>query len=238
MKTIALYWGYLVGEEHLTEEQFANIDFGNPTIDTEFITFDPLASSFFHGRYFRVTEKRFAFPHRNLPAMRNETMLMYEETLIRIVNPPVDLETPVGIFQCIFKGKRSHIKKTIEFLTKKINLRFSPCDFNLEKFYKKLSKTRLQILPQSMTISDLTIDEALTGNLEVLISDHERFTKSLKLYKPKNHEIKIILKEVNLQIEIIVKANGTIIMESDIDKLNLLETLYDVALRSVYTGSL
>ncbi|MBN1329550.1 MAG: hypothetical protein JXA54_08765 [Candidatus Heimdallarchaeota archaeon] len=238
MKTIALYWGYIIGEEHLTEEQFASIDFGNPNIDGEFITFDPLASSFFQGKYYSLHEKKFSFPHRKLPAMRSETMIIYDETLIKIIDPPVDLNTPAGIFLCIFVGSTGYIKRAIDFLAKRINLRFSPCDFDLEQFYNKLSKTRLQIIPKSITISDLEIDKSLKGNLEVFFSRDDIFRDSLKLYKPKNCQIKLTLKEVNLQIELTISIEGTIKFESDIVNLNLLETLYEVASRSVFTGSI
>ncbi len=238
LKTIALYWGYLVGEEHLTEEQFASIDFGNPSIDTEFITFDPLASSFFQGKYYTMHERKFAIPHRTLPSMRSETMIVYEDTSIKIIDPPIDLETPVGIFLCFFIGRETHIKKAKDFLGKRINLRFSPCDFNLLEFYTRLAKTRLKILPRSLTISDLSIDQNLTGNLEVLISDNSLFLENLKMYKAKNHKISLTLREVNFQFDIDILASGTIIFDQDIINLNLLETIYDVASRSVYTGSI
>jgi len=162
LNTIALYWGYLVGEEHLTDEQFASIDFGNPSIDTEFITFDPLASSFFQGKYYTMQERKFAFPHRTLPSMRSETMIVYDDTSIKIIDPPIDLETPVGIFLCFYIGRKAHIKKAMDFLGKRINLRFSPCDFDLLELYTRLSKTRLKIIPRSLTLSDLSIDENLT----------------------------------------------------------------------------
>ncbi|HUT81551.1 MAG TPA: hypothetical protein VMZ29_10150 [Candidatus Bathyarchaeia archaeon] len=238
MKTIALYWGYIIGEEHLTEEQFASIDFGNPNIDTEFITFDPLASSFFQGKYYSMHEKRFAFPHRKLPAMRSETMIIYEETSIKIIDPPVDLNTPAGIFLCIFTGSSGYIKRAIDYLGKRINLRFSPCDFDLEQFYNRLSKTRLQTIPISLTISDLAIDQSLKGNLEVFFDREDLFIKNLISFKPKNCQLKLTIKEVNIQIELIVSIDGIIKFESDIVNLNLLETLFDVASRSVYTGSL
>jgi len=235
--TIALYWAYLIGEEHLTEEQFASIDFGNPALDTEFIIFDPLASSFFQGKYFTMHEKRFLFPHKKLPTMRPETILTYEETTIKIINPPIDLETPVGIFQCIFTGKKSQITRAINFLGKKLNLRFSPCDLDIEQFYSKISKTRMKISPISFTISDLNIDANLIGNLEVFINDNEKFLKNLKAYKPKNQQIKLAIQEVNYQIELQASINGTIIIEQDIENLNLLETIYDIACRSVFTGT-
>lgn len=237
LNTIALYWGYLIGEEHLTEEQFASIDFGNPSIDTEFITFDPLASSFFQGKYYTMHERKFAFPHRTLPSMRSETMIVYDNTSIKIIDPPVDLATPVGIFLCFFTGRKTHIRRTINFLGKRINLRFSPCDFDLLNFYIRLSKTRLKITPQSLTLSDLGIDENLSGNLEVLISDNQLYLENLKMYKPKNHKIKITLREVNFQFDVEISANGIISFEQDIVNLNLLETIYDIASRSVYTST-
>jgi hypothetical protein len=110
MKNIAIYWGYLSGEEHLTEEQFADIDFGNPAFDTEFIIFDPLSSSYFQGRYFKMYEKKFFFPHRTLPSMRTDTLITYEDTSVKIFDPPSDLEAPVGIFLCLFTGKLNHIE--------------------------------------------------------------------------------------------------------------------------------
>lgn len=238
MKIIALYWGYIIGEEHLTDEQFASIDFGNPNLDTEFITFDPLASSFFQGRYYSLLERKFSFPHRKLPAMRTETMIIYDEISIKIIDPPVDLKTPAGIFLCIFTGNSNYIKKAIDFLGKRINLRFSPCEFDLEQFYIRLAKTRLKITPNSLTISDLEIDKSLKGNLEVFFDNEEIFLQNLKYYKPKNQQIKLTVKEVNLQIELTVSLDGRISFESDIVNLNLLETLYDVASRSVYTGTL
>ena len=238
MKTIALYWGYLAGEEHLTNEQFASIDFGNPALDTEFITFDPLATSFFQGKYYTMYEKRFAFPHRNLPSMRFETMVIYEDTSIKIIDPPVDLDSPVGIFLCIFTGTNDHIKKTIEFLGKKINLRFSICEIDLEKFFLRLSKTRLKILPKSLTVSNLSIDNTLSGNLEVFVTDQNQYRNNLKSYKPQITELKFIIKEVNLRIDIEIKIDGTISFYPDIANLNLLETIYDIASRSVFTGSI
>ncbi|NHJ39109.1 MAG: hypothetical protein FK731_03680, partial [Asgard group archaeon] len=237
MKTIALYWGYLAGEEHLTNEQFASIDFGNPSLDTEFITFDPLATSFFQGKYYTMYERRFAFPHRNLPSMRFETMVMYEDTSIKIIDPPVDLNTPVGIFLCIFTGIKGQIKKSLEFLGKKINLRFSSCEIDLEKFYKGISKTRLEILPKSMTVSNLSIDKTLSGNLEVFVTNQKQYIENLKSYKPQITELKFILKEVNLQIDVDIKIDGTISFYPDIENLNLMETIYDIASRSVFTGS-
>ena len=237
MKSISLYWGYLVGEEHLTNEQFASIDFGNPALDTEFITFDPLASSFFQGKFYHMIEQRFAFPHRTLPSMRAETMLIYEDTSIKIFDPPADLEAPAGILLCIFTGKPNHIKKTINYLGERINLRFSPCDIDLEKFYLMLNKTRLKIFPQTLSISDLRIDDTLVGDLEVHIKDHDVFLQNLKAYKPKNNQIKLMLKEVNFQADFTVKQNGSIIFETDIINLNLFETIFDVASRCVYTGN-
>jgi len=236
MKTISLFWGYLVGEEHLTEEQFASIDFGNPSIDTEFITFDPLASSYFQGKYYRMFERKFYFPHRTLPSMRTETMIVYEDTNIKIFDPPSSLKAPSGIFLSIFTGRKSQIKKAIEFLSKKINLRFSPCDIDLEEFYLKLSKTRLQIIPKSLTINDLAIGDTLSGDLEVYVYTQESFLENLKTYKPKNHKIKLQIKEVNFLLDLAVTIDGTISFEQDIVNLNLLETIYDVASRSVFTG--
>ncbi|NHK33000.1 MAG: hypothetical protein FK730_16755 [Asgard group archaeon] len=237
MKTIAFYWGYLAGEEHLTNEQFASIDFGNPSLDTEFITFDPLATSFFQGKYYTMYEKKFAFPHRNLPSMRFETMIMYEDTAIKIIDPPVDLETPVGILLCIFTGTKEHIRKTLEFLGKKINLRFSTCEIDLEKFFTRLSKTRLKIQPKSLTVSNLNIDSILSGNLEVFVTDQKKYISNLKSYKPQITELKFIIKEINLQIELEIKIDGTISYNPDIANLNLLDTIYDIASRSVFTGS-
>ncbi|MFW9923748.1 MAG: hypothetical protein ACFFDW_10730 [Candidatus Thorarchaeota archaeon] len=236
MKTLGLYWGYLIGEEHITEEQFAQIDFGNPNFDTEFILFDPLASSYFQGKYFRLSEKKFYFPHRTLPSMKAENMIVYEETNIKIIDPPVDLEAPVGIFLCFFIGKSSLVKKAIEFLGSKINIRFSPCDLDLEKFYTKLSKTRFEIIPKSITIGDIPIDEFSAGNLEVLVSDDQHFKRNMKTYKPKVQKIKLQLKEVNFQFEIEASINSSINIDKEIENLNLLETLYDVASRSVYSG--
>ena len=76
-------------------------------------------------------------------------MIVYEDTNIKIFDPPSSLKTPSGIFLSIFTGRKSQIKKAIEFLSNKINLRFSPCDIDLEEFYLKLSKTRLKIIPKS-----------------------------------------------------------------------------------------
>jgi len=236
LKTIGLYWGYLIGEEHLTEEQFARIDFGNPSIDTEFITFDPLASSYFQGKYYLMQERRFFFPHRTLPSMRSENMVVYEDTSIRMIDPPIDLNAPIGIFLCFFTGIKSHIKRTIDFLSKKINIRFSPCDFDLETFYTKLTKTRLKVTPISMTISDLKIDNTLSGDLEVFAQDHDLFRTNMKTYKPKNQRIKLQIKEVNFQSILTATVDGNIAFDKDIVNLNLLETIYDVAARSVYTG--
>ncbi|MGC9780600.1 MAG: hypothetical protein HZR80_15260 [Candidatus Heimdallarchaeota archaeon] len=238
MNTIALFWGYLVGEEHLTKEQFASIDFGNPTIDTEFIAFDPLATSFFQGKYYIMYEKKFAFPHRNLPSMRTETMIVYDDTSIKIINPPVDLEPPVGILLCYFTGKKTHIKKAIDFLSKKINLRFIPCDLDLEDFYQRISKTRHKVSPISMTVSDLSIDETLSGNLEIFVRNHDVFQNNLKSYKPRNQEIKLIIREVNLQLTVTVSANGVISFDQDVTNLNMLKTIYDIVSRCVYTSSL
>ncbi|NHJ48483.1 MAG: hypothetical protein FK733_11925 [Asgard group archaeon] len=238
MKTIALYWGYLIGEEHLTEEQFASIDFGNPSLDSEFITFDPLASSFFQGKYYTMNERKFAFPHRHIPTMRSETMLVYDDTSIKIINPPVDLETPVGIFLCIFTGQKSHIKKAIDFISNKINLKFSTCDFDLEKFYSRISKTRFKVQPKSLVVSDLSIDSKLSGNLEVFVSDVETFNSNLNSYKPQTTEIKLIVKEVNLLIDLDITIDGCISFSPDIINLNMLETIIDIATRSVYTGLL
>ena len=236
MNNIELYWGYLTGEEHLTEEQFADIDFGNPSFDTEFITFDPLASSYFQGKYFRMYEKRFFFPHRSLPSMRSENMLMYEDTSIKIIDPPTDVEAPIGIFICLFKGRPTQIKRAINFLSDKINIRFSPCDFNLEEFYLKLSKTRLKINPISMTISDLRIDELLSGDLEVHILEHETFINNLKTYQPKCQQLKLLVKEVNFQLNLTITIDGKIKYQPEITNLNLIDTIYDVASRSVFTG--
>ena len=234
MKIITIYWGYLVGEEHLAEEQFARIDFGNPQLDNEFITFDPLASSFFQGKFYSLREKKYPFPHRKLPSMRTETLVMYDEISIKIIDPPIDLETPVGIFQCIFSGEETQIKKAIEFLSEKINLRFSPCEFNLEKLYQK---TRLIVTPKSLTISDLRIDNKLSGNLEVFPDSKYKFSEYLKLYKPKIQQLKIIVQEVNMQITLSLHSNGVIKSDTDILKLNLKETIFDAAIRSVFTGS-
>jgi hypothetical protein len=238
LKTISLYWGYLIGEEHLTEEQFASIDFGNPSLDTEFITFDPLASSFFQGKYYLMTEKRFAFPHRHIPTMRFETMLMYDDTAIRIINPPVELEAPVGILLCIFTGLKSHINKAIEFLGQKLNIRFSACDIDIEKFYSKLSKTRLQIKPKSFVVSNIELDSELSGNLEVFVTDPESFKTNLTTYKPKVTEIKLIAREVRFLFDLGITIDGRISFSPDIVNLNLLETIYDIATRSVYTGEI
>ena len=236
MKTIGLYWGYLIGEEHLTEEQFAQIDFGNPSIDTEFITFDPLASSYFQGKYYIMFERKLYFPHRTLPSMRSENMIIYEDTNIRIIDPPVDLNTPVGLFLCLFVGKRDHIKRAIDYLSGKINIRFSPCDLDLQGFYKKLSKTRLEISPISITISDLKLDESLKGNLKVFVKNPEMFSKNLTTYKPKTQQIEFQIKEVNFQVKIEANVDGKIDLDKDIANLNLLETIFDAATRSVYTG--
>ncbi len=236
MNSISLFWGYLIGEEHLTEEQFASIDFGDPSIDTEFITFDPLASSYFQGKYYQMTEKKFFFPHRTLPAMRSENMVIYQDTKIKILDPPTDLETPTGIYLCIFTGKSSHIKKAIDYLSKKINLRFSPCEIDLEKFYLKLSKTRLEVIAKTLTINNLTISEFLSGDLEVIIHNNETFLSTLKTYKPKNHQIKLQIKEVSFLLDLEVNIDGKINFNQDIANLNLLETIYDVASRSVFTG--
>lgn len=236
MNTISLFWGYLIGEEHLTEEQFASIDFGDPSIDTEFITFDPLASSYFQGKYYRMKERKFFFPHRTLPAMRSENMVVYEAIKIKILDPPTDLETPAGIFLCIFTGKTHQIKRAIDFLSKKINLRFSPCEIDLERFFLKLSKTRLKVIPKTITVSDLAISEYLSGNLEVITHTDKIFLFTLKTYKPKSQQIKVQIKEVNLIIDLEVNLDGSINISQDIDNLNLLETLYDVASRSVFTG--
>lgn len=236
MNSISLFWGYLIGEEHLTDEQFASIDFGNPSIDTEFVTFDPLASTFFQGKYYQMSEKKFFFPHRTLPAMRSENMVVYEDTKIKILNPPSDLETPVGIYLCIFSGRASQIKKAISFLGKKINLRFSPCEIDLERFYLKLSKTRLKVIPKTLTINDLALSDSLSGNLEVITHSDEMFLSTLKTYKPKNHQIKLQIQEVNFILDLEVNINGIINFNQDIANLNLLETLYDVASRSVFTG--
>lgn len=236
MKTLSLFWGYLIGEEHLTEEQFASIDFGDPSIDTEFITFDPLASSYFQGKYFQLHERKFFFPHRTLPSMRSENMVVYEYTKVKILDPPSDLETPASIFLCMFTGRISQIKKAIGFLSKKINLRFSPCEIDLEKFYLKLSKTRLKVIPQSLVINDLAISDNLSGNLEVIIPNHETFLSTLKTYKAKNHQIKLQVREVNFLLNLEVNIDGSINFNQDIANLNLIETLYDVASRSVFTG--
>ena len=236
MNTISLFWGYLVGEEHLTDEQFASIDFGDPSIDTEFITFDPLASSYFQGKYYRMTEKRFFFPHRTLPSMRSENMVIYEAIKIKILDPPTDLETPAGIYLCLFAGKPSQIKKAIDFLSKKINLRFSPCEMDLEKFYLKLSKTRLKVIPKTLTVNDLALSDYLAGNLEVITHNDIMFLFTLKTYKPKSHQIKLQIKEVNFVLDLEVNIDGKINFNQDIDNLNLLETVYDVASRSVFTG--
>ena len=104
-------------------------------------------------------------------------------------------------------------------------------------FYIRLSKTRLKIIPQSLTLSDLGIDENLSGNLEVLISDNQLYLDNLKMYKTKNHKINITLREVNFQFDIEISANGVISFEQDIINLNLLETIYDIASRSVYTST-
>jgi hypothetical protein len=238
LNSIELYWGYLIGEEHLTNEQFASIDFGNPSLDIEFITFDPLASSFFQGKFYKMMEQKFAFPHRTLPSMRAETMLIYEETAIKIFDPPTVLEAPVGILMCIFYGKQKNIKRAIEYLSERINLKFSPCDIDLEKFYTMLNKTRLKVFPKTFTINDLQIDDNLAGDLEVYVKDHEIFIKNLKTYKPKNNQIKLMVKEVNLQTELTAFKNGVINFNVDIINLNLLETIYDVASRSAYTGNI
>ncbi|MHA1556916.1 MAG: hypothetical protein ACTSPM_08295 [Candidatus Heimdallarchaeota archaeon] len=236
MNTISLFWGYLIGEEHLTEEQFASIDFGDPPIDTEFITFDPLASSYFQGKYYRMKERKFFFPHRTLPAMRSENMVIYEATKIKILDPPTDLETPAGIFLCIFTGKKPQIKRAIDFLSKKINLRFSPCEIDLEQFYLKLSKTRLKVIPQTTTVSDLAISDSLSGNLEVITHTSKTFLFTLKTYKPKIRQIKVQIKEVSFLLDLEINLDGSINISQDIDNLNLLETVYDVASRSVFTG--
>jgi len=236
MKLIALFWGYLIGEEHLTEEQLASIDFGNPTLDTEFITFDPLASSYFQGRYFTMTERKLFFPHRKLPTMRTETLVMYDETFLKIIDPPADLATPAGIFQSIFIGKKAHIQKAITFLSKRINLRFSPCDLDLEKFFQKLRKTRLEVFPKSLVISNLQIEDNLSGNLEVFLEEKDQFLKQLKAYKPKVQQIKLLVKEVAFHLPLTVSVDGTIAFEKDIEKLSLLETIIEAAVRSVYTG--
>ncbi len=236
MNTISLFWGYLIGEEHLTEEQFASIDFGDPSIDTEFITFDPLASSYFQGKYYRMKERKFFFPHRTLPAMRSENMVIYEASKIKILDPPTDLETPAGIFLCIFTGKTPQIKRAIDFLSKKINLRFSPCEIDLEQFYLKLSKTRLKVIPQTITVSDLAISDYLSGNLEVITHTDKTFLFTLKTYKPKIRQIKIQIKEVSFLLDLEINLNGSINISQDIDNLNLLETVNDVASRSVFTG--
>ena len=237
MKTISLFWGYLIGEEHLTDEQFASIDFGNPSIDTEFITFDPLASSYFQGKYYRMHEKKFYFPHRTLPSMRSETMIVYEDTNIKIVDPPTNLTTPSGIYLCIITGKKSQTKKAIDFLSNKINLKFSPCEIDLEQFYTRLAKTRLKVTPQSLTINSLALTEQLTGDLEVTALDHETFLTNLKTYKPKNYRIKMQIKEVNFLLNLVVNIEGTIDFDQDIVNLNLLDTIFDVAIRSVFTGT-
>ncbi|MCF2143633.1 MAG: hypothetical protein K9W42_08035 [Candidatus Heimdallarchaeota archaeon] len=236
MKVIALYWGYLIGEEHLTDEQIANIDFGNPSLDTEFITFDPLASSYFQGRYFTMVERKLFFPHRKLPAMRTETLVMYDETFVKIFDPPAVLATPAGIYQAVFIGKKEQINKAITFLSKRINLRFSPCDLDVEKFFLKLRKTRLEVFPKSLVISNLQLNETLSGNLEVFLEDPELFLKQLKAYKPKVQQIKLLIKEVAFHLPLIVAINGTISYEKNIDKLSLLDTITEVAIRSVYTG--
>lgn len=237
MNTLALFWGYLKGEEHLMDEQLAQIDFGNPSFDTEFIIFDPLASSYFQGKFYQMKEQVFYFPHRNLPSMKMENMVTYESTNIKIIDPPAELETPIGIFLCLFMGKQIQIKKAIDFLGEKIELRFSPCDFDLETFYKRLTKTRFEVIPISLLISDLKIDEHLTGNLEVFVKKKETFEANLKTYKPKNQSIKLLVKEVNLQLEIEVKIDGTITFNKIGTNLGILDTIYDVASRSVYTGT-
>jgi len=236
MKSISLYWGYLIGEEHLTNEQFASIDFGNPALDTEFITFDPLASSFFQGKFYTMTERKFAFPHRTLPSMRAETMIIYDDTLIKIINPPTDLDAPAGILLCIFTGEPNHIKKAMNYVGDRINLRFSPCNFDLEKIYQMLHKTRLKVFPKTLSINDLRIDDKLAGDLEVHIKDHDIFLENLKTYKPKNNQIKLTIKEMSFQADVTIGLNGTIVFEVDIINLNLLETIYDIASRCVYTG--
>jgi hypothetical protein len=238
MKSISLFWGYLIGEEHLTNEQFARIDFGNPALDTEFITFDPLASSFFQGKFYTMTERRFAFPHRTLPSMRAETMIIYEDTSIKIINPPTDLNVPAGILLCIFTGKSNHIKRAMNFVGERINLKFSPCNIDLMKIYQMLCKTRLKVFPQTLSINDLRIDDTLAGDLEVHIKDHDIFLENLKTYKPKINLIKLIIKEVSFQTGVTIYLNGTIVFDLDIVNLNLLETIYDVASRCVYTGNI
>ena len=237
MKSISLYWGYLIGEEHLTNEQFASIDFGNPQLDTEFITFDPLASSFFQGKFYTMTERKFAFPHRTLPSMRGETMLVYDDTSIKLFDPPADLEAPAGILLGIFTGKPNHIKKAMSYLGERINLRFSPCNFDLEKLYRMLHKTRLKVYPKTLSICDLRIDDTLAGDLEVHIKDHEVFLENLQTYKPKNNQIKLTIKEVSFQADVTIQQSGVIVFDVDIINLNLLETIYDAASRCVYTGN-
>lgn len=236
MKTLAVFWGYLTGEEHLTEEQFAQIDFGNPAIDTEFITFDPLASSFFEGRYFRMIEKRLFFPHRALPSMRTETMILYENTSIKIFDPPAELEVPVGILLCLFWGKPHHIELAIQFLETKLNLKFAPADIELDQFYNKLSKTRIKIFPKSITISNLELEEDLFGNLEVIIKDEENFLKNLQKYKPKVSNISFLVKEVNVHLEIEASIDGRVNFNQDVDNLNLQKTFNEAVSRSLYTG--
>lgn len=238
MKTLNLYWGYLIGEEHLTEEQFAQIEFGDPNFDTEFITFDPLASTYFQGKYYKMHERKFYFPHRTLPSMKTENMVVYEDTHIKISDPPADLGTPPGILLCFLLGNSNYINHALNFLEEKLNLKFSPCEFDFEVFLKKLGKTRLEVSPQSLTISDLRIDENLSGNLEVITHDKTQFHATLKTYKPKVRRIKVVLKEVNFQIRMKIKIDGSISFDRDIINLNLQDTIYDTASRSVYTGNI
>ena len=99
-----------------------------------------------------------------------------------------------------------------------------------------MSKTRLKVIPQTITVSDLAINDNLSGNLEVITHTDKTFLFTLKTYKPKSRQIKVQVKEVNFLLNLEVNLDGNVNFSQDIDNLNLLETLYDVASRSVFTG--
>ncbi|MEA2070039.1 MAG: hypothetical protein U9O98_01975 [Asgard group archaeon] len=236
MTTIAIYWGYISGDEHLTEEQFADIDFGTPSIDTEFIIFDPLASSFFQGTYFKMYEKKLQFPHRNLPSMRSETMLVYEGTKIKIIDPPVELETPVGVLLCLFIGEKQEIQNAISFLGQKINLKFSPCELNLQKLFAKFAKTRFQIFPISLQIGNLHLKENLVGDLEVYLKEKKDFIKKMQEYSTRITSIRFQIKEVSFYLTIKAERNGLVEFDKNITNLNLKNTIYELLTLSVSTS--
>jgi hypothetical protein len=236
LHTLNAFWGYHTGEEHITEEQFAQIDFGNPSIDEEFITFDPLASSYFQGKYYRLVEKKIAVPHRTLPSMTSQTLILYEETDIKISDPLVELDVPVGILLCLIYGEQKNVSKAIDFLERKINLRLTPCDIDFKKFIKIINKTRLKFIPHSLTISDLRLEDGITGDLKVYTNDNEMFLDHLEKYHAKIASITFDIHEINLYINATLSIYGQIKLNKDIYDFNIMQTLSNVLSRSVTTG--